>query len=410
MKENVMFKEEFARQLTEFEQRFDSLRPECELIVRDVELGVEGYVVVWSTLAARSGPLGRIGKGGTRITETVTLEEVSMLARQMTLKNAAAGLPLGGAKSGLRADPKGENFEKIYRRFVSLVKPLLSEHGGPFGGFGFDLGGRPQHAIWACDELKSLKSFTGKPLEMAGTDYDREGIAGYGVSIAATSAIEVSGRDVKDCSFAVQGLGAMGSAVIRHFSAMGAKLKVLSDPRLGGSHRLHNRASEQLLKAISEFKFEETQRLLQAEATLIGESEEVLFADVDILFPCAVQGVIHLGNVSRVQASMIVEGANSPCESEAQELLAMSGKIIIPDFIANPGGIIAAYVEMISTVSPEDNLRERSNPKMALKFTKEKISENVKLVYSISKSAEVSTVKAGRYLALSRMFASSSKE
>ena len=161
--------------------------------MRDPTLGVEGYVVVWNTGISVGGPLERCGKGGTRITPGVSLDEVKMLARTMALKNAAAGLPLGGAKSGLKLDPDAPGFERQYRRFVRLCAPLLRENGGVFGGFGFDIGGRPEQALWACDELKSTRCFTGKPLHMGGTDYDREGIAGLGVAIAAQTMLQVKG-------------------------------------------------------------------------------------------------------------------------------------------------------------------------------------------------------------------------
>ncbi|HCA40023.1 MAG TPA: hypothetical protein DEO92_10145, partial [Phycisphaerales bacterium] len=112
---------EFLNELHHLQARFDALKPELWLTVRDPEHGVEGYVVVWTTLNAIGGPLGRTGKGGTRITPTVTIDEIGRLARTQSLKNAAAGLKLGGAKSGLQADPHAENFEETYRRFVRLV-------------------------------------------------------------------------------------------------------------------------------------------------------------------------------------------------------------------------------------------------------------------------------------------------
>jgi hypothetical protein len=162
-----------------------------ELTVRDPELGVTGHLVVWSTLAARKGPLGACGKGGTRLTPTVDVAELKMLSRIQTLKNAAAGLALGGAKSGLAADPNEPGFEKKYRRFVQLLKPMLRENGGLWGGFGYDLGGNPIHCKWACEELGSTTGFTGKPVELGGTDYDAEGIAGLGVAVAAQTLLEV---------------------------------------------------------------------------------------------------------------------------------------------------------------------------------------------------------------------------
>jgi len=159
----------FHAELEALKDYFEAMQPELEATLRDPALGVEGYVVVWNTGISIGGPLGRCGKGGTRITPTVSLPEVRMLARTMALKNAAAGLPLGGAKSGLRADPSSPGFEKQYRRFVRLCAPLLHENGGPFGGFGFDIGARAEHAQWACDEIKSNRCFTGKKLHMEGT-------------------------------------------------------------------------------------------------------------------------------------------------------------------------------------------------------------------------------------------------
>src|SRR6478736_2351606 len=184
-------REAFRAELKRLQALFETMPPELEVTVRDPALGVEGYVVVWNTGISAGGPLERSGKGGTRITPTVTLEEVKMLARTMALKNAAAGLPLGGAKSGLKLDPSTAGFERQYRRFVRLCAPFLHENGGPFGGFGFDIGARPEHALWACDELGSTRSFTGKPLHMGGTDYDREGIAGLGVAVAGATVLEV---------------------------------------------------------------------------------------------------------------------------------------------------------------------------------------------------------------------------
>src|SRR4249919_3498068 len=105
----------FYAELKTLRDYFEAMAPELEVTVRDSALGVEGYVVVWNTGISVGGPLERCGKGGTRITPTVSLQEVKMLARTMALKNAAAGLPLGGAKSGLKLDPGSPGFETQYR-------------------------------------------------------------------------------------------------------------------------------------------------------------------------------------------------------------------------------------------------------------------------------------------------------
>ncbi|MBX7142939.1 MAG: NAD-glutamate dehydrogenase [Oligoflexia bacterium] len=401
-----MNREQFFTELKSLQAKFDALAPELELTVRDPEMGVEGYVVVWTTLAAKGGPLGRCGKGGTRITTQVSLDEVKMLARIMALKNAAAGLPLGGAKSGLRADPAAPGFEQKYRRFVSLVKPTLVENGGIFGGFGFDIGGAPIHAVWACDEMKSTRGFTGKPVEMGGTDYDREGIAGLGVSVAAETMLKFLRCSPKQTSCAIQGLGAMGAAVFRYFGETGANIRFISDPRLGGTFELTSAPTADLRKAVIEQNFERTKALLtEIKAHQLG-LDEVLYQDVSLLFPCAVQGVISAANQARIKAKYIVEGANNPCSEETRSELAKRGVTIIPDFIANPGGIIAAFVEMNSKISPAENAKTRKNVEDAKQLTRDRISENVSRIMQLVSELSIEPQQAGKYLALKNIFKS----
>ena len=395
---------EFTKRFSEYEKAFDALQPELELTVRDPSLGVEGYVVVWSTLASKGGVLGRIGKGGTRISPQVSCDEVKMLARIMTLKNAAAGLPLGGAKSGIKADPDSPGFERVYRRFVSLVKPILHEHGGIFGGFGFDVGARPLHAHWACDELQSLRSFTGKPVEMGGTDYDREGIAGLGVVTAAESAHQFGGGSLQGKRIAIQGLGAMGSAVYRYARERGAYPQWVSDPRLGGAFKISSQMAEALEAPLIAQDFAGAKATLEKEKVPFSPLEAILYQDVDVLFPCALQGVITDHNMNAVKAKMIVEGANNPLSEEARASLSSRGILVIPDFIANPGGIIAAFVEMTSTLSPEQNVATRGNVNESKRLTRDKIDTNVKELLGLVTSYGVPFHQAARFMAFQRMF------
>ena len=399
-----MRREDFFSELAALDSRFNQLAPELELTVRDPALGVEGYVVVWTTLAAVGGPLGRCGKGGTRITPAVSLEEIKMLARTMALKNAAAGLPLGGAKSGLKADPDSADFEKKYRRFVSMVKPVLRENGGIFGGFGYDIGGKPVHARWACEELGSTKAFTGKPVEMGGTDYDREGIAGLGVVSAGVTTLELMGERPESCSCAIQGLGAMGSAVYRYVRERGVRVQCVSDPRLGGAYRLTPEMGAALADSVRSQDFAISKRVLEEQHAERLALERVLYEPADVLFPCAVQGVISVMNQAQVRARYVVEGANNPCSEEARTLLWNRQVTVIPDFIANPGGIIAAFVEMTSEVAPEENARTRRNVEEAKRLTEEKIRANLLQVLDVSCSLRVEPAQAGRYLALKSIF------
>ena len=385
----------FYAELSALKDYFDAMAPELEVTVRDPALGLEGYVVVWNTGITAGGPLEGCAKGGTRITPHVSLDEVKMLARTMALKNAAAGLPLGGAKSGLRLDPSAAGFEKQYRRFVRLCAPFLYENGGPFGGFGFDIGARPEHALWACDELGSTRSFTGKPLNMGGTDYDREGIAGLGVAVAGRTMMEVKGESPAAATFAVQGMGALGAAVLRYFGETG-RLAGLGDPKYGGTWAFDKPLSAELQRALTKQDIEAAQSRLPAEGRkLSGSAEAVLYLPVDILFPCAVQNVITAGNVDRIQASYMCEGANGPVTEEARASLHSRRIPLVPDFIANSGGVIAAFVEL--TCESTNKAEE------AKTLAREKIATNVRKLFEIIERYDASPQDAGMYMALSKI-------
>lgn len=388
--------ENFYRDLNALKDRFAAMQPELEMTVRDPAMGVEGYVVVWNTEISIGGPLERAGKGGTRIVPTLSMDEVKMLARTMALKNAAAGLPLGGSKSGLKADSAAPGFERKYRRFVQLCKPVLHENGGVFGGFGFDIGGKPEHALWACDELKSTRCFTGKPLSMGGTDYDREGIAGLGVAIAGKTALECRGKDPASASYAIQGLGAMGAAVLRYFSETGAQLSAFSDPRYGGTWMFDAPLSSALMEALITQKSQALDMIEKEGRKLSDSAEDVLYVAADVLFPCAVQNVITEANASRVKAYYVVEGANGPVTEGARTALYGAGVTVVPDFIANPGGIIAAFVELTSSAA--------NKAEEAKALTRAKIAANVRDMMAMAAEYGVEPPHTGLFMALQRIF------
>jgi glutamate dehydrogenase (NAD(P)+) len=396
----------FRQELADLRQKFQAMTPELEVTVRDPAMGVEGFVVVWNTGISKGGPMQYAGKGGTRVTKTLTLDDVKRLARAMAEKNAAAGLPMGGAKSGLRLDPADPDYEKKYRRFAELCAPLLHERGGIFGGFGYDVGCiPPKNAIWACDQLKSARCFTGKPVEMGGTDYDREGIAGLGVAVAGRTLIEENGQAAAGKTFAVQGAGAMGAAVVRYFSEYGGVLQCVSDPKYGGTWQLNGKPSAALVDALSHQKKDIALDLLPKEGKKISDdSADALYATVDIIFPCAVEDVLRKDNADRVQAKFMAEGANNPTTAEAHEILFKKGVKVVPDIIANPGGIIAAFVELTSKVSPEENVKTRGKVTEAKEMTVRRVSENVKRLVSIVNGLGVEADQAGDYMAYCNIF------
>jgi glutamate dehydrogenase/leucine dehydrogenase len=235
---------------------------------------------------------------------------------------------------------------------------------------------------------------------MGGTDYDREGIAGLGVATAAKTALDQLGISLSSASFSVQGLGAMGGAVVRYFSEYGAKLSYVSDPRIGGTFEVGT-PSQDLIAAITCQDFAAVREKLSGCPQLA--LEDVLYREVDILFPCAVQNVITTDNVERLSAHAVVEAANNPCSEEARARMFERGITNIPDFIANPGGVIAAYVEMLSEVEPIPG-GAAAKVERAKTFTRERIAGNVRKMLDLSASLRVSPALAGRYVALTNIF------
>jgi glutamate dehydrogenase (NAD(P)+) len=390
-------REDFFSRLHQYTLDFGRMKPAVEYTVRDRLLGVEGYVVVWNI-----SPVTGMAKGGCRVTPTVTLEEVGMLARTMALKNAAAGLPLGGAKSGIRGNPNAPGFKQQYQSIVKSFLPMFPENGGALGGLGFDLGARPEFIEWFIEATGMPQRFTGKPESMGGTDYDVHGIAGLGVAAAARAGLEVNGGSAVGATFAVQGLGAMGAGVVRYFGGeYGGLLRSVSDKVLGGSYRLGDDVSDdvraEIVDAIGRMDRERTAALVHQHGEHIGKPGKVLYEAVDVLFPCAVHDVIHPGNDAEVAARMVAEGANGPCKAVSRETLQQRGVVVLPDFLANSGGIIAAHVEMTSEA--DDKVA------VAKQLTVETIDRNVRSTVSMANGLEVSPYQAASYLALANVFA-----
>lgn len=389
--------DDFLADLHRLQQQFDAIPPLLEQSFVDKDRGVEGHVVVWNGAICENGPLFEnsigCGKGGTRVQAGLTLDHVKRLARAMAQKNAAAGLPLGGAKSGLNLDPNDPDYEQKWKIFVQMVKDsgILYEDGGVFGGFGYDVGCRPPlNALWTIEQLGSGRSMTGKPIEYGGTDYDRHGIAGFGVAVAARTLLETMTGSVAGKSYAVQGVGAMGGAVLRYFAEFGGVLKALSDPKYGGTWVFDEKPSKKLLEAPSVEN-------VSKEARKVSDGVSgALYADVDVVFPCALEDAITAENYKRVIAPFIVEGANNPTTDEAHQLLHKAGRFVVPDIIANPGGIIAAYVEMTSDV------QEKATE--AFRLSEDRIAQNVVQLISLVNKYDVSPDLVADYITYKNIF------
>jgi glutamate dehydrogenase/leucine dehydrogenase len=196
----------------------------------------------------------------------------------------------------------------------------------------------------------------------------------------------------------------MGAAVCRYASQEGIEVRFIADPRVGGCWRLKSSLTGELRDAIIQGHFEKAHALLKAGPHLVMDLDDVLTQQVDILFPCAVQYVIQEENVDQVSARAVVEGANNPLTPGARTRLYERGATVIPDIIANPGGAIAAFVELTSKVSDEENIRTRAKVEEAKEFTRQKVADNVREVLALADAVQVDPVQAAFYLAYQRVF------
>ena len=300
--------------------------------VYDQKTGMQGVCVVHNT--AR-GP----GKGGIRMEPDVTTEEVMGLARAMTWKNAMADMPFGGAKSGIRADAKNltpEKKEAVVRAFARKISELIPKHyiGGP------DMNMNEKEMAYIADELQNPMACTGKPASMGGLPHEL-GSTGYGVVLCTKSAIDFKGEDLNGKTVAIEGYGNVGTYAHKFYEGFGAKIVAVSDSR-GTIYNKNGLKYDELLKTKNEKKTVTAHRGEKLDAKALFE------LDVDILMPGARPDVIHKNNVSRVKARYIAQGANLPIKYDVEKILMKKGVVILPDFVANAGGVISSYCETLS--------------------------------------------------------------
>ena len=302
---------------------FDELGPAKLLQLYDPESGLRGIVVV-DNIAL--GP----AIGGVRISPTVSLNEVARLARTMTLKSAIAGLDHGGGKAGIIADPKQQNIEQLVRAFARMMKGVEEYVPAP------DMGSDESMMVWIKEEIGRV---LGLPEELGGLPLDKLGATGYGVAECAEIACIHLNLSLQDARVAIQGFGNVGRAAARFLADKGAVIVAVSD----SSGTL---LQEKGLDIVQLITTKLNQGAIQESAQgSCRPAEEIFGIDCDILVPAATPDVIHLGNLDQIKARLILQGANIPVTLEAEEILADKGVLVVPDFIANAGGLIMAAME-----------------------------------------------------------------
>ena len=301
----------------------------------------EGYRVIHNTILGPS-------KGGIRYDKHVHLDEVKALAAWMTWKCAVVDIPYGGAKGGIICDPTtlsaGES-ERLTRAYTVALKDVF----GPDRDIPApDMGTGPREMAWLMDEfskavgMTSPAVVTGKPLVMGGS-LGRTEATGRGVMTSALAAMVKLNMDPKQSSVAVQGFGNVGSWAAKLLFDKGLKVKAVSD--ISGAY--WNADGINIDEAIA-YKNVHNGRLEGfTGATLMPDPNDLLVCDVDVLVPAAVEDVITEHNAADIKARLIVEGANGPTSASADPIINEKGILVVPDILANSGGVTVSYFEWV---------------------------------------------------------------
>ena len=298
-----------------------------------------GYRVLHNT--AR-GP----GKGGIRFDLQVTLDEVKALAAWMTWKCAVVNLPFGGSKGGVICDPAHMSMaelERLTRRYTAgIIDGLGPDSDVPAP----DVNTNERMMAWIMDTYSMHKRHTvtavvtGKPVQMGGSLGRREA-TGRGVMISAVEALKLRNLPVAGTRVVVQGFGNVGSISAELMAAQGMKILAVSDKE-GGIYHKHGLDIKEVIAHVKEHKVLKS----YAKADRLSNSE-LLELDCDVLVPAALENVITDENAARIRAGIICEGANGPTSADADPILQDAGILVVPDILANAGGVTVSYFEWV---------------------------------------------------------------
>ena len=311
-------------------------------------------------------------KGGLRFHPDVTKDEVKALSTWMTFKCSVAGIPYGGGKGGMAIDPKDYSkaeLERISKGFATAISPIIGEKvdiPAP------DVNTNGQIMSWMVEAYekvagKSTKGvFTGKPLEFGGS-LARTEATGYGVHLTAKKALAKLNMDVKGATYAVQGFGNVGFYTAYYAHKDGAKIIAFSNSHVA----IYNENGIDMEAVIKDF--EENGRILTNKD--YGKditNAELLELEVDVLAPCALENQITSENADRIKAKVITEGANGPTTPEADEILFKKGIVVIPDILANSGGVVVSYFEWVQNLQsyywPFEEVQQKEDALLSTAF------------------------------------------
>ncbi len=300
----------------------------------------EGYRTIHSTVLGPS-------KGGIRYAMDVNSDEVNALAAWMAFKCAVASLPYGGAKGGIKCDPKKMSVGELERLTKAYAASMVDIFGVNKDIPAPDMGTGKREMAWILNTFNKMVGedspgvITGKPLTLGGSR-GREAATGRGVMVSTIEAMKKTGMDRKTATAAVQGFGNVGSHAVRLLASKGIKILAISD---------HTAAffNEKGIDVDGALKYVQTNGGI-LKGFKGGEeisNEQLLTCKVDVLVPAAIQNVITEAIAHNIQAKLIIEGANGPTTSEADKILTDKGIVVVPDILANGGGVTVSYFEWV---------------------------------------------------------------
>lgn len=347
----------------------------------------QGFRVQYSTTR---GP----AKGGVRFHPDVDMDETVALAMLMTWKCALTNLPFGGAKGGVAVDVSkislSEN-ERLTRRYTSEILPIIGpDHDIPAPDVGTD----ERNMAWMMDTYSVNEGFavpgvvTGKPIVLGGS-LGRNSATGDGVGIAVREGLRIKGIDPKGATVAIQGFGKVGYWAAKSCEAMGMKVVAVSDV---------NGAVTGFDSVDQVWNHFQENGDLNAPGTDKLTNQDLIHLECDVLVPAALADAIYKENASGIQAKIVVEGANGPTTPEADKILQDKGVLVVPDILANAGGVIVSYFEWV---------QDKQNYFWSLEEVKSNLEEilmrSIKEVEELSNSKNVSWREAAMMIGVGRV-------
>jgi glutamate dehydrogenase (NAD(P)+) len=321
--------------------------PQRALIVNFPVVMDNGEVQVFEGFRVQHNASRGPTKGGIRYHPHVSLGETSALAMWMTWKCAVVNIPYGGAKGSVRVDTKKlsrRELEKLTRRYVTDINGMLGERSDIPAP---DIGTNAQVMAWIMDTMSMQVGHTvpgvvtGKPIELGGSE-GRVEATGRGVVVALEEAARVSGLDLGNARIVIQGFGNVGATAARLAEEAGATVVAISD----ATGAIYNPKGLPVRELATKYSGHEGGIREFQDAEKVTNSE-LLELDCDVLIPAAISAQITADNADRIKASIIVEGANGPCTPEADAIIGDKGHLIVPDILANAGGVIVSYFEWV---------------------------------------------------------------